>query len=92
MQISSNGKVRRTDSEWQSILDQWKKSGLVPREYCRKHGIHLTSFRRWRDRLSAAEVNDAFVPVTAALPATPSTSPWSLEVTLPNGVQLRFQG
>ena len=65
MQLQSNGKVRRTDSEWREILSRWKKSGLGPEEFCRKQEIRLSSFRRWQERLGADSAKAQFVPVTA---------------------------
>jgi hypothetical protein len=97
MQVMSNGKIRRTEKEWQEILSQWRKSALTAREFCRKESIQPTSFQRWQQRLSESSIRAEFVPVVASAtvtstPTTSATSTWTVEVTLPNGVQLRFQG
>jgi hypothetical protein len=89
MKLMSNGKVRRTADEWREILTQWKKSGLRPTEFCRKHELQLSSFQRWQQKLNESSRSDDFVTVaTAPLP----TSSWALEITLPNGCKLHFQG
>jgi len=97
MQVMSNGRVRRTEAEWREVLSRWKTSRLTAREFCRKESIQATSFHRWQQRLSGSSGHDEFIPVVAAstsisTPTTSSTSSWTVEVTLPNGVQLRFQG
>jgi hypothetical protein len=94
MQLMSNGRVRRTEIEWREILTRWKKSGLSPVEFCKKEALRLTSFHRWQERLGVELAPVQFVPVTprAEAPAVRTAGSWTLEVSLPNGVQLRFQG
>ena len=89
MQILANGWCKRTESEWQQILAKWSRSGQTGRDFCRGEGIRLSSFQRWQHRLAAAAPANDFVTVTAAGPSSPA---WTVEVTLPNGVTLRFQG
>ena len=93
MQVLSNGKVRRSAGEWREVFSRWKKSSLSPEDFCKKHEIRPSSFRRWQQRIGNANSLDAaFIPVTPEPPSSVPTSGWLLEVTLPNGVQLRFQG
>ena len=92
MQVMSNGKVRRTKDEWREILARWKRSGVAPEEFCRKQDLRLSSFRRWQERLDNDSARMQFVALTPEEPAATTAPPWVLEVTLPNGVQLRFQG
>jgi len=33
--------TRRTQAQWQTIIEQHVQSGLSPREYCSQHNIHL---------------------------------------------------
>jgi hypothetical protein len=89
MKVMSNGKIRRTRDEWRAILSRWERSGLSLREFCHKQEIQLSSFQRWQEKLTGASDGDAFVALT---PAPPTVSSWSLEVTLPNGSKLHFQG
>jgi hypothetical protein len=97
MQVMSNGRVRRSERERQEILARWAKSGVSAREFCRKEEIQFSSFQRWQQKLNGSPASipprEDFVPVNGLLrPSPPGPSPWSLEVTLPNGVALRFQG
>ena len=89
MQVTPNGRARRAEGEWRQIVSRWERSGQSGRDFCRKEGIQLSSFHRWRRRLLRASVESDFVTVTPVPPATPT---WTLEVTLPSGGTLRFRG
>ena len=83
-------RVRRTKKEWTKILRRFDSTGLSPREYCRREGLPLSSFQRWRNRLGS-DATAEFVEFTP--PAKESTtSGWELEVSLPNGARLQFRG
>lgn len=90
MQVLANGRVRRSPAERRALIAKWEKSGLKPTQFCRREQIRLESFRRWRRGAETAPEKSAFVELTPP-PATPSSSR-SLEISLPNGCQLRFQG
>ena len=83
-------RVRRSRKEWKTILRRFESSGLAVQEYCRREGLPLSSFQRWRSRLSAGTAAE-FVELTPSLSES-ATSGWALEVTLPHGVRLQFRG
>jgi hypothetical protein len=89
MQVLSNGRVRRTEAEWRRIFAGHERSQLEAAAFCRKEGLRLSSFWRWHRKLNGADGAGAFVAVRTELPAP---APWTLEVTLPSGCTLRFQG
>jgi len=89
MRTMSNGRVRRTETEWREILSRQASSGLGPEEFCRKEGIPLSSFQRWQKKLGSPSTPSGFVAVTTA---PPSDSSWTMEITLPNGCTLRLEG
>lgn len=89
MQVMSNGRCRRTESEWRQILARWGQSGRSGRDFCRTEGIQFSSFQRWRQRVGAPPAVSDFVTVTSPRPSGPS---WTLEITLPNGGTIRWQG
>jgi hypothetical protein len=89
MQITSNGKTRRSEAEWRELISRFEKSGLSEKEFCRREEISHLSLVRWRRKLMTSAASRSFVPVTAE---SPPPSPWSLVVTLPTGCQLRFEG
>lgn len=85
MQVSSNGKVRRSESEWRDIFARYARSGLSRRDFCRKEKINLNSFQRWSGRL-AVPAKSEFIDVT---PVQKNTSLWAVEVELANGTIIR---
>ena len=89
MSKTTRGAKRRTKAEWIAILDRFRSSGLTRMEFCRREGVPLSSLQRWQRRLGS-EVSEGFVELAPG--PTPATSPWELEIALPNGVQLRFRG
>lgn len=88
MQIMSNGRRRRTADEWRDILKRFAGSGVGQREFCRRHGLNLTSFQRWHKRLGDSAPG-GFVELT---PPHASPSPWALEIELASGTILRLRG
>ncbi|MBM3288374.1 MAG: hypothetical protein FJY88_13670 [Candidatus Eisenbacteria bacterium] len=92
MQVMANGRVRRTEEEWRTLLGRWKKSGVGPREFCRKESVQLSSFLRWQQRLQGSPAQSDFAPVVSIPPLETRTSSWMLGVTLPNGVTLELRG
>lgn len=101
MRVHSDGRIRRSATKWRTVLGRVQASGQDQVRFCRAERITLSTFRHWQSRLRRrAEVRD-FVPVIKAVARTepdpglmpPSgTAAWSLEIRLPNGVQLRFRG
>jgi hypothetical protein len=63
---------------WRKHMEGWRRSGRSQREYCRKHGLALRTFRFWRGRLTQARVSPRLevvpVPQRARLPE-PSRAP-----------------
>ena len=92
MQVMSNGRVRRSDVEWRELLSRYDQSGLSAREFCRKEAVQVTSLLRWQQKLTGPSARDEFVSVVTTPTTTPSVSPWTAEVILPNGITLRIQG
>jgi len=84
-------RTRRTETEWVGILKRFQSSDLTVREFCRREGVSLSSFQRWRSRLRTAAAAEFVELVPAATSGAPEPG-WSLEIALPNGAQLRFRG
>lgn len=80
--------VRRTEKQWIEILRRFESSGGGSSEFCRREGLPLSSLQRWRSRLGRVP-SEKFVELVAT--AVPLAN-WSLEVSLPGGACLRFQG
>jgi transposase len=92
MRVMSNGRVRRTEDEWRELISRFGKSGASLREFCRKEGLSAAGFQRWRAKLNGKVDRKDFVTVIPAAPVERSARPWVVEVTLPDGSRLRFQG
>jgi hypothetical protein len=91
MRRSRDRRTRRSEAEWTEILRRFESSGLASRSFCRREGLALSSFQRWRRRLGSVAAAEFVELVPASRPSVSSAS-WSLDVSLPNGVGLRFQG
>jgi hypothetical protein len=90
MQVLANGQVQRSATEWSGIIGRYRQSGLGMKEFCGQEGLTLRTFEEWYRRLRRAERGKGqFVEVKA--PGV-TTSPWAVEVELPNGVRLRVRG
>ena len=92
MQVMSNGRVRRTEGEWRELIARFRKSGLSGRDFCRKENLQAASFQRWQVKLSGRADRKDFITVLPAVPSQPSARAWTMEVRLPDGSRLRFQG
>ncbi len=80
---------RRTRAQWTEILQRFESSGRDSQDFCRREGLALSSFQRWRRQLGPVA---EFVELTPAASSSVGTTSWSLDVSLPNDVRLRFQG
>ncbi|MCP4599049.1 MAG: hypothetical protein GY847_00660 [Proteobacteria bacterium] len=45
---------QKRQRDWQKVIQQWQKSGLSVRTFCRQQGIPTTSFYQGRRRLTAS--------------------------------------
>jgi hypothetical protein len=83
-------RTRRTEADWISIFRRFESSGLTVRGFCGRERLSVSSFQRWRSRLGRVGRAE-FVELVPTQPA-PAPTDWSLDIALPNGVQLRFRG
>jgi hypothetical protein len=57
-------KSKRTESEWITLVREWRASGLKQREFAESVGVSQTSLSRWARRVGGARVAPGmFVPV-----------------------------
>lgn len=93
-------KIRRSASEWRSIISDYKMSGLTQREYCHHRGVAYSSFTTWLIKLKKlksvlpAEESQSplFVEVTADNPTlNPASNDWDVELAFANGTVLRLK-
>jgi hypothetical protein len=91
MPKSRSNRTRRTKAQWTEILQRFESSGQDARGFCRREGVALSSFQRWRRQLGCV-ADTEFVELLPDTSSSDEASTWSLDVSLPNGVNLRFQG
>jgi hypothetical protein len=94
MRVLTDGRIRRTESEWRSILAEYERSGLSKSAFCRESKLSRSSFMKWKRRLSGtAGAGPAFVewmvPSGSAEEAPARVG--DFELTLPGGVVLRWK-
>lgn len=93
MRVLADGRVRRTESEWRSIVARQERSGMSEVAFCRKSKLSRASFRQWKQRLAETAEMEApgFVEwVTPEVVGTESASA-EFELTLPGGAVLRWK-
>ena len=91
MPKSRSKHTRRTEAQWTEILGRFESSRLDSRKFCRREGLALSSFQRWRRRLGSVAGAEFVELLPNSSPSVPSAN-WSFDVSLPNGVRLRFEG
>ena len=96
MPNSRSKRTRRTKAQWSEILERFDLSNQDPRKFCRRENPALSCFQRWRRQLGSVAPTGFVQLVPTSSPSTANlTVPqanWSLDVSLPSGVCLRFQG
>ena len=89
--------IVKAHPDWAALNEQWTRSGLAQKEFCRRQGVSYQAFlkaRREYIRSEAAAVDGVeseFAPFIPVNIATPQPSP-EIVVELPMGVTIRFRG
>jgi hypothetical protein len=82
---------RRTLTEIDSIIRQFRASGLSQTSFCRKHGLAASTFKRWQAGRHDGDDGTVvkFVPVCMPRSAAAAAN---FEVVFPNGLRLVIPG
>jgi hypothetical protein len=93
MRTQSNGKIRRTESEWEAILERFERSRLSATAFCRREKISKNTFSKWKARLDVGSARrTGFVELgPEVITDAAITSRGTLEIELPGGVMLRWR-
>ena len=90
MKISSNGKIRRSEEEWQEIFSRFRESGMTEAAFCREENIAKSSFSKRKATARVQRRNPAFVELTQPPRAVAaSVAECEMILTLPGGATLR---
>ncbi len=85
-------KTRRTQQQWQQLINGQPDSGLTVHDYCQQQQLNVSGFYLWRKKLAAGAENvsaaDWLSLPAADLPG--HTGDWQIELLLPGGVTLRM--
>ena len=92
-------RINRSRRQWQSLLDEFHRSGLTKVAFCKQHGIAVSSLNRWQKVLDDQSDDGDFIDVTESLSRTsPVPSPgrhgdngWEVELALGNNIVLRVR-
>lgn len=88
-------RVRHSAGEWQDIFQQFAQSGQTQEIFCAEQSLALSTFNRWRQRLTGstklvADQAASFVEL-ASYEEPLSTVPWDVELQLGAEVFLRLR-
>ena len=92
MKISSNGKIRRSEDEWQEIFARFRESGMTEAAFCREENIAKSSFSKRKATARVQRRKAAFVELrqpSRTVDASPSGC--EMILTLPGGATLRWK-
>ena len=88
--MSRNGR-----SDWRSVVERFKESGLSQKRFCEQEGISVSTFSYWMRKASVGPIeaeSAAFVELGFVNGIRKEESQPDLVVELPLGVVLRFHG
>lgn len=87
---------RKSQAQWQAVIEQYQASGLSGSQFCQAHDIAYGSFCKWRQRLmpqttlpTERDERVSLAPFIDVSALTRSTEkPWHIILKLGNGVEL----
>ena len=94
MRVLADGRVRRSRSEWQTIMKQFRESGLAVAAFCEREELSPSVFAGWKRTLGVKTVKKpSFVELTPSTAPRPTPAParGDFELSLPGGVVLRWK-
>jgi hypothetical protein len=90
MQMTSNGQIQRSATQWSEIIARYRQSGMGSRQFCEQEGLTLRTFEKWVGRMRRSETSKGkCIEVNSPSGAG---GPWAVEVEFPPGVRLRVRG
>lgn len=75
----------------EALAQEWRRSGLSQKDFCKDRGIKLSSLRYWLYRKKAGEVKPygfREIRETGTVEGLPQTGLFKITVAYPNGVRL----
>ena len=92
-------RINRSRRQWQSLLDDFHRSGLTKVAFCKQHGVATSSLNRWQRMLESQTESSDFINVTEPLshaPTIPAPSRegdngWQVELELGKDIVLKIR-
>jgi transposase-like protein len=84
---------RRTPQEWQQIIEAQRVSNLSIADFCRQHGLNLSTFylqHKKATELALPPSTNDWMPFDTQVQHEPMSRQWQIELKLPNGVVLNM--
>ena len=85
---------RRSQEEWQQLLDEQASSGLTQAAFCAANGVSVASFHQWKRKLTkhdSASVQASTPWVELGTLASTANAEWDVELQLGEGICLRLR-
>ena len=85
-------KIRRSQAQWQELIDRQPGSGLTIADYCTEHKITVSGFYQWRKKLSGKpEVQSTSSDwLSVSAPISSMEEKWQVDLALHGGSILRM--
>ena len=58
------GTMHRSANEWKALVDEYERSDVTIKEYCRRREVNYWTFREWRRRLADEQPETDLVEIT----------------------------
>lgn len=96
MSVSAGKRIRRSADDWREIFERQRSSGLKQAAFCQREGIALSTFARWKQRLSDKADPDHqagdraggdWIDLSRLAGGRPG---WTIELDLGDGICLRL--
>ena len=92
MKMSSNGKIRRSQEEWQEIFARFRESGMTEAAFCRHEQIAKSSFSKRKAVTQVQRRKPTFIELAQSSRSVETlASECEMVLTLPGGATLRWK-
>ena len=87
---------RRSEQQWQALIEAQQTSGLTINQFCTEHNITLSNFYLRRKKYLEQSVShdssaENWLPLQNLMQVNQDARHWQIELTLPNGVMLNMR-
>jgi hypothetical protein len=85
------GRRRLGGERWRELVADWESSGLTQSDFCRRRGVHLKTFGRWKRRYAGVRgVESSASAFVEVVPEVLGGDGRLYRIVLPNGVAVEL--